>query len=94
MSWRNPNPKAPAPAAPPRPHKERPMGPIQIIQLILGLAPAGITLTQEILNLIQEIGSVVSTLPTEHQAPVAQLAAKALVTTATPGPAPGALGVR
>lgn len=55
------------------------MNVIAIIQLILGLAPAGITITSEILKLIEEISGVVSSLPAEHQAPVAAIAAKALV---------------
>jgi len=55
----------------------------QIIQLIVSLAPQGITLTEEILKLISEITTVVASLPTEHQNPVANTIAKALVTTAT-----------
>ena len=52
---------------------------LQIIELILSLAPSGITLTQDILKLIQEIQSVVAAVPAEHQAAVAGIVAKALV---------------
>lgn len=52
---------------------------LSIIELILSLAPSGITLTEDILKLIQEIQSVVAAVPAEHQAAVAGIAAKALV---------------
>lgn len=52
---------------------------IQLIQLIVSLAPQGLTLTQEVLSIIQEIHGVIGALPTEHQQPVAAVAAKALV---------------
>jgi hypothetical protein len=55
---------------------------IQIIQLILSLAPSGIQLTQEILALILQIEGVVTKLPVENQQPVAAVIAKALVTKA------------
>ena len=57
---------------------------LAILQLILGLAPAGINITQEIVKVIQEIETVVGALPTEHQTPVANVAAKALVTNTAP----------
>jgi hypothetical protein len=52
---------------------------IQIIELILSLAPSGISLTTDILNLIKEIEGVVSSVPAESQVPVATVASKALV---------------
>jgi hypothetical protein len=55
------------------------MGFLQILAIILQLAPDGINLTAEIVKLIQEIEGVVGAVPTEHQAAVANMAAKALV---------------
>lgn len=54
------------------------MNALQILQLVLQFAPTGIALTQEILKIVAEIESVVAALPTEHQTPVATVAAKAL----------------
>ena len=58
---------------------------LQIIQLILSLAPGGITITKDILALIQEIETLIGSLPTEHQTATATVIAKALVTPTTPG---------
>lgn len=52
---------------------------LQILQLVTTLAPAGISVTTDIIKLIQEIEAVLALLPTEHQAAVANVAAKALV---------------
>lgn len=55
------------------------MNAIQIIELILSLAPQGIQLTTGIMAIIKEIETVVSALPAEHQQAVAKLAVKALI---------------
>ena len=43
---------------------------LQIVQLILTLAPAGVTVTQEIITLIQSIEAAVAAAPKSHQAAV------------------------
>ena len=59
------------------------MNVLQIIQLILTLAPSGITLTQDVIALIQAIETAINGTPgtPEHTAAVATLQAKAGPTT-------------
>jgi hypothetical protein len=54
----------------------------QIVSLILSLAPAGVTLTQEVVAVVKEIEAILAILPTQHQTAVANVAAKALLTKA------------
>jgi hypothetical protein len=55
------------------------MGVLQIIELVLSLAPQGITLTTDILNLIKEVESVIAAIPAANQSAVANVVAKAIV---------------
>lgn len=54
------------------------MSALEILRLILALAPTGINLTKEILALIAAIEGAIHKLPKENQAEVAGLMAKAV----------------